>query len=377
METPGLSHLRHRKFSPVQLGKILKGLREAHNDLRVVAGSSVDSTGFTLVALLRDEMYFLPDFLNHYRRLGVKRFVLLNDQSKDGSLEFLVGQPDVVVVESEHGRTFGDRIAVPPEIDWFVQDFRIEHVWRALLFDMFATDCWSLHVDLDEFVWLPDGVTFPDIIADLDAKSGKRGAPRMVWGVMLDAYPRDIASLGKQEAQGRLDRTATWYFDGLEHIRIRPDKFPRVLYAGARARLYKTYGVNKVYPDPSLMKESVWTRLRKTRLGLRPRRGISQRKVVLLKWDQSSYLRSPHRTDLPASDGILLPIQHFRFCGALYHRLRFALRERCHYNNSMDYLMLQELLRSMEARDGSFLYRKSIPLNSFQDFLKTRNAAGL
>ena len=288
-------------------------LRRERDDLRVVAGGNVDPTGFTLVALTRNEMYFLPEFLNHYRQLGVERFVFLNDRSGDGSLEFLAAQPDTVVVES--ARSFGERIDVSMySLAKGVRDFRMEFLWRALLHDTFALDRWALHVDLDEFVRLPGGMTFPDLSERL-----KHQPSRMVWGVMLDVYPKDFSALARQETDCRVNFDATWYFDGEEHLRLRANKAPKVCHPGARARLYHTYGISKVYS-----KHTLWSRLRKTRLGFRPMRTGSLRKALLLHWHRNAYFLNPHSTNLVASDNILLPIQHFRFCGTLFERIRAA-----------------------------------------------------
>ena len=346
--------------------RMLIELRREKDDLRVVGGGNVDPKGFTLVALLRNEMYFLPEFLDHYRRLGVERFVFLNDRSSDGSLEFLTIQPDTVIVEST--RSFGERI----DLSMYssvkgVRDFRMESLWRALLLDTFALDRWALHVDLDEFVRLPEGMTFPDLSEWLNYQPS-----RMVWGVMLDVYPKDFSALARQETDCRLNFGATWYFDGEEHLRLRENKSPKVCHPGARARLYHTYGMSKLYS-----KHTLWARLRKTRLGLRTVRTGSLRKALLLRWHRNANLLNPHSVNLMATDNILLPIQHFRFCGTLFERIRAAVGDNNHHEQSLDYRMMSDLLRTMEMRDGSFLYRKSRPLHSFDDLASTGNALGL
>ncbi|KZY31971.1 hypothetical protein A3731_22865 [Roseovarius sp. HI0049] len=50
-----------------------------------------------LVGCLRNEMLRLPAFLEHYRGLGVDRFLLVDNGSGDGSREFLLAQEDVTV----------------------------------------------------------------------------------------------------------------------------------------------------------------------------------------------------------------------------------------------------------------------------------------
>ena len=72
------------------LTRAYASLRQEYNDLRLVSRKDVDPSGFTLLAILKNEIYFLPAFLNHYRRLGVQRFVFLDDRSDDGSFEYLL-----------------------------------------------------------------------------------------------------------------------------------------------------------------------------------------------------------------------------------------------------------------------------------------------
>ena len=100
-------------------------------------------------------------------------------------------------------------------------------------------------------------------------------------------------------------------------------------------------------------------------------------KPVLLKWGADCYFRRSHDTYLPVSARILLPIQHFRFAGNLYRKIATGLKEGAYYNNSADHRLLGELLSTMEAQDGSFLYRESKPLKSFADLSGTGNAFGL
>ena len=47
-------------------------LRRDYNDFRIVSRGSYAPSRFSLLAIIRNEMYFLPSFLDHYRKLGVK-----------------------------------------------------------------------------------------------------------------------------------------------------------------------------------------------------------------------------------------------------------------------------------------------------------------
>ena len=348
-----------------------RSLRWDNNDLRILAGSDVDPSGFTLLAILRNEMYFLPAFLAHYRRLGVQRFVFLDDRSDDGSLKFLVQQPDTVVVGSN--RRFGDKVELPSSMSGSIREFRIHFLWRSILYDMFAHDRWALLVDLDEFIHLPSGTTFQDLVAKLDEQN-----IRALWAVMLDVYPKDITAFAEIGNSTRLNTSENWYFDAEQHLRLRRGRPPKIIYPGARARLFSQFGIDSLYRELGVGRPSRISRLlRRIRAPKKPLRYNSIVKPALLKWRDDSYFKSPHNINLSASTNHLLPIQHFRFSGSLEQRMQMALRENSYFLDSSDYRLMSELLRTMQNQDGSFLYRNSRPLESFENLVETRNAVGL
>ena len=363
--------MKRAKSDSVVLAEMYTSLRRDYNDLRVVAGANVDTSGFTLLALLKNEIYFLPAFLAHYRDLGVKRFVFLNDRSDDGSFDYLRNQNDTVVVQS--ARTYGESIEIPSSFRSRIKHLRAMQLWRSLLCDEFVQDRWCLQVDLDEFAHLPKGMMFHDLTERLEQQG-----IRAVWGVMLDVYPADIAALAELEHTARLDTSTTWYFDGQQHLSFLRSSKPTICYPGARARLYRTYGVDRLYPKVMASKLKRAERLlRRPWLGAKPMKYNMIRKPILLKWDQSCYFRSSHDINMITSRDYLLPIQHFRFTGDIYRRVQRGIREGAYYNGSLDYRLISELLQTMKARNGSFQYRKSRPLQSFDDLVATRNAFGL
>ena len=346
-------------------------LRRSHNDLRVMSGTEVNPAGFVLLAVLRNEMYFLPAFLSHYRLLGVERFVFLNDRSDDGSFEYLLQQPDVTVVASNH--TYSDTFEVSQNLSNKIRTLRILYLWRAMLHDMFAQDQWALQVDLDEFVHLPENVTFPQIVSHLEKQDA-----RAAWGVMLDVYPKDITALTELEQETRLNIAQTWYFDGEKHLHLRRNGKPNVVHPGARARLYCAYGVDRLYPTLGIATQRTMdVRRRLSWLDLKPIHYNALQKPLLLRWSKDSYFRNSHMTNIKACNNCLLPIQHFRFAGGINRKIRAGIEERSYYRNSTDHRLLEKLLQKMEEQKGSFLYRKSRPLESFADFAETGNAMGV
>jgi hypothetical protein len=56
-----------------------------------------------LFAAMRNEMMRLPFFLQHYRALGVGHFLIVDNDSDDGTERYLSAQPDVSVWQARAG----------------------------------------------------------------------------------------------------------------------------------------------------------------------------------------------------------------------------------------------------------------------------------
>lgn len=89
-----------------------------------------------VVAAMRNEMFMLPHFLAHYRRLGVTCFLIADNGSDDGTLEHLLAQPDVATFSVD-------------------SDYRISHygvAWQQAILSHFRPGRWSLVADADELL---------------------------------------------------------------------------------------------------------------------------------------------------------------------------------------------------------------------------------
>ena len=43
----------------------------------------------TIISVLKDEIIRLPYFLKYYKNIGIKHFIMIDNDSKDGSFQFL------------------------------------------------------------------------------------------------------------------------------------------------------------------------------------------------------------------------------------------------------------------------------------------------
>ncbi|MEP4196338.1 MAG: glycosyltransferase family 2 protein [Aliishimia sp.] len=124
--------------------------------------------GFTT---LRNEIMRLPFFLEHYRRLGVGHFFIVDNGSDDGSAEYLRAQKDVSLwhtTASYRGSRFG--------VDW-LNWLKMKH----------AHGHWVVVVDADETLIYPKWET-RDLKQLTDWLDDKQ--QQMMGAMMLDMYPK-------------------------------------------------------------------------------------------------------------------------------------------------------------------------------------------
>jgi hypothetical protein len=83
---------------------LIRALRK-RRELRPVANrtSDIRCNDLLLFATQRNEMLRLPWFLEYYRDLGIGHFLIVDNDSDDGSLDYLAGQPDVSVWTTRAG----------------------------------------------------------------------------------------------------------------------------------------------------------------------------------------------------------------------------------------------------------------------------------
>jgi hypothetical protein len=117
----------------------------------------------------RNELPRLPYLLDYYRQLGVDRFFACDNGSTDGSVDWLLQQPDVHLWCS----------------DLSFKQANFGSAWFELLLRRYGVGHWCLTIDADEFLYF-DGAperTLQQFCADLD----RRGI-RAATGMLLDLY---------------------------------------------------------------------------------------------------------------------------------------------------------------------------------------------
>lgn len=180
---------------------------------------NIRSGDLLLFSTIRNEKIRLPYFLQYYRDLGINHFLFVDNDSDDGSGEYLAAQPDVSLwsTKSSYKRArFG--------VDWMN--------WLLL---RYGHGHWCVTVDPDEFLVYPfcDARPLRAMTDWLDASS-IRSFPAM----MLDVYPRGpIAQQPYREGQDPLE-IAHW-FDAGNYTMTRNTEYGNLwIQGGPRARMF-------------------------------------------------------------------------------------------------------------------------------------------
>lgn len=136
-----------------------------NKEIRPLGGSDIP-----LVAQIRNARRYLPSFLQHYRNIGVTRFIFVDDQSTDGSLEYLekienvdLYQSRLSYMESNRGLLFKEEVV-----------------------EIYGANRWWVFVDIDEYI-VYDGIETHGL-SDLTRALERRRLTRLL-APLLDMYP--------------------------------------------------------------------------------------------------------------------------------------------------------------------------------------------
>ncbi|RDD67769.1 glycosyltransferase family 2 protein [Thalassococcus profundi] len=281
----------------------IRAFRKRRN-LRPVANRTdrIAPSDILLFSTQRNEGVRLPYFLQYYRDMGVNHFFFVDNDSTDGSLDYLARQDDVSVwtTRASYKRArFG--------VDWLN--------WLQM---RYAHGHWTLVVDPDELFLYPFCDTRPlRALTDwLDASSIKSFS-----AMLLDMYPKGRIDAEPYRPGQNPIEIASWFDAGNYTIKKNP-KFGNLwIQGGPRARMF--------FAD-------------------QPERAPALNKIPLVKWDRRyAYVSSTHNL-LPRglnlvydewggekASGVLL---HTKFLDTFSIKAQEELERKQHYAGSKEYL---------------------------------------
>ena len=261
-----------------------------------------------LFSTQRNEKVRLPYFIEYYRRLGVNHFFFVDNDSSDGSYEYLADQPDVSLWHTPNS----------------YKKARYGVDWLNWLQRKYAHGHWTLTVDPDEFFVYPFCDTRPlRALTDwLDASSIKSFS-----AMILDMYPKGALD-DQPYAEGQNPMDIACWFDSGNYTMKKNKRYGNLwIQGGPRSRVF--------FPD-------------------KPALAPALNKIPLVKWDSryvyvsSTHMLLPRGLNLvydewggEKASGILL---HAKFIDTFTQKAREELERKQHYSASVEYRAYTEQL---------------------------------
>ena len=198
----------------------LRARRKRHELRRIVDRTNqIKPDEILLFSAQRNEKIRLPYFLDYYRDMGVTHFLIVDNDSTDGSAEYLAQQPDVSVWRARTS----------------YKKARYGVDWLNYLQSKYGHKHWCLTVDPDEFLQYPFCDTRPlRALTDwLDACS-----IRAFSAMLLDMYPKGrLEDQAYLPGQNPLD-IACWFDSGNYTMSRNPRYWNLWIQGGPRSRVF-------------------------------------------------------------------------------------------------------------------------------------------
>lgn len=285
---------RRRRIRAVRKQRELNVVKHRNKDIQ--------KTDVLLFATVHNERHRLPYFLDYYRGLGINHFFFIDNNSDDGSGEYMQQQPDVSLWHTDGSYKRAN----------FGMD------WINSLLRRHARDHWALIVDVDEFFVYPHCDTRPiNALTDWLDKSSIKSFGAM----LLDMYPDEsLENQSYKDGQNPFDILT--HFDAGNYTQKLNQKYGNLwIQGGPRQRVF---------------------------FANHPEQAPALNKIPLVKWQRGNVFVSSTHTLLPrglnktfedwGGEKICGVLMHAKFLPDLKNKAASELQRRQHYAGSREYL---------------------------------------
>ena len=263
----------------------------------------LDKASPTVVVVVKDELDRMKLFMDHYRMLGVRQFIIVDNNSTDGTREYVAKQP-------------GTRVYLVEE------SFQTQkkQAWIEKVLALTGYNQWYIVVDSDELIdYVGSEMHTVDELIQLKAKMGKT----RLQGYMVDMYSKH--PLFTQKCNYYEIPKVFCLFDRNSYTEEKPNK----VMGGPRSRLFGM----KI----ALSKQSIFY--------FKPE----------MLYANSHYLYLP---DSESYEDNCFVVKHYKFLEQDRPVYEDHVRKGNYYNNSQKYKVIMGHIG--EAKDVTYVYEQSV-----------------
>lgn len=275
--------------------------------------SAIASAKVIAIIVTKSEKEFLPNLLDHHRKIGVDHFLYVDNASVDSSIDYMMSQDDVSVFVATQ--------------DYKVSRFGVN--WQETLLSHYCLGKWALLIDSDElFVYDQfEERSIHELISTVEGEGATA-----VLSPMIDFYPNGTLADADITEPRPFYKTCT-SFDAIEtmridwHRRYGPFSNSVVFSAGLRQRIFGPYNS---YPAPNYLNQKY--NLIRYSPGMKLVEGL--------------HFMSGHKL-FSKRCGIM----HFKYHSGFHRKVLREVKAGQHWNGAKEYVRYLELFNS--GKDAS------------------------
>ena len=180
--------------------------------------------------VVRNELERMKIFLEHYRKLGIKNFIILDNGSDDGTVEYLEKQEGTKIYQ------ILEKFQTQKKESWIEKMLAMEGVNR-----------WCLVVDSDELLDFIGSENH--LINQIIQKASEAGYKR-IWGFMLDMYSKDPLFTQNNFNLSMIENLRFFDKNSYELFCVKGKNKNDLIFGGPRARAFNI--------KPALSKQAIF-----------------------------------------------------------------------------------------------------------------------
>ena len=177
-----------------------------------------------LICVVKNELERIKHLYKHHRKLGIRKFAMIDNNSSDGTFEWMLKQEDTEVYRAFNEYSSAKRVA-----------------WINKILCHYGYDRWYIVVDADEFLDYigSESMNIAQMLQIVERRNIKR-----ILGLQIDMYSNKPLFFWQDT---KIDFEKYVYFDSDSYELQKSDKCPLVI-GGPRKRILNTYSVLTKYP---------------------------------------------------------------------------------------------------------------------------------